>query len=152
MAVFRFRYERLLRLSLQRERQQAYVVGRKMAEIVAQRREVERLKTEWERGRRQWLAQVRRGASAAELLAGSQWLAKARDRIEASTKRLRELHEELEAERARLVELVKRRRTYEKLKERARQRFDEQERKAEQAMLDEIASISDWRRRMEAEQ
>ncbi len=151
MAVFRFRYERLLRLSLQRERQQAYVVGRKMAEIVAQRREVERLKTEWERGRRQWLAQVRRGASAAELSAGSQWLAKARDRIEASTKRLRELHEELEAERARLVKLVKRRRTYEKLKERARQRFDAQERKAEQAMLDEIASISDWRRRMEAE-
>jgi|GEM_PF-531572 flagellar FliJ protein len=147
--AFRFRYERLLQLALQRERQQAYVVGQKMAEIVRQREKLQSLAREWAQARQSWLAQVERGASAAELSSGLRWISSLERRIDEQNLHLRKLLSELDRERAKLVELVKARRIYEKLKERHRERYEERERRAEQAVLDEVASLADWRSRAE---
>ncbi|MDZ7373504.1 MAG: flagellar export protein FliJ [candidate division KSB1 bacterium] len=149
MAPFRFRYERLLQLALQRERQQAYVVGRKMAEVIRQREKLQALGRQWAEARQTWLGEVGQGGRAADLSAGLRWLLALEGRIEQENRTLRRLVAELDLERARLVETVKRRRIFEKLKEKHRGAFEERERRLEQRTLDEIASLADWRSRSE---
>lgn len=146
MARFSFRYERLLRLAFQKERQQAFAVGKKMAEVISQRRKVDELREQWEKLRNEWLRDENATSQQAiDLAVRAKWANEVRRRLEIEVLRLEQEQKKLDEERTKLAELVKQRKIYEKLKERDRQRYEEQQRKLEQTFLDEIASIADWR-------
>lgn len=137
---FRFRLQALLNIERNREKQAQIAFQRAASKLQREQAVLAQQEAEFKTEQAAMAAAIRRGASPHELSAYELFFAGLEKQMEAQRDRIKEAETALESARKEMIQRTKQRKILEKLKERAKEAYDEEVRHIEVNLLDEVGT------------
>jgi flagellar FliJ protein len=143
---FRFRLQTLLNIEQNKEKQAQIAFQKAITELRRQRQVLADQEYEYQREQRAMAQAIRRGTSPQELSAYDLFFTGLKARMEEQKQRIAQADQAVEEARKELAERTKQRKIMEKLREKAQAAHDEEARRVETAMFDEVGTSLSFRK------
>ena len=138
--MYRFNLESLLNY----RRYQEEILQKELADfknqLIQQEQQLRQLKQAWRKNSLELHQQQRRGGTVSGVIIYFKYLDRLAADIEKQKRRVLKTKKQFEKKRRELLDIVKKRKTLEKLKEKGFNTFQQQQRKKERDLLDEVAA------------
>jgi flagellar FliJ protein len=138
---FSFRLQTLLNIEENKERQAQQAFKKAIEEQRRQEAILEQQKEEMVRSQQAMLNDIQQGAAPQQLAAYDAYFHGLVEQMDAQQKRIAEAAQAAETARQHLAECSKKKKTLEKLKETALENYNDEVRKVENTLMDEIGSV-----------